>query len=118
SIRNLLDVLRREGDALPALKEHHYEAIKAAYRNNIRLMTTFVPQRFRGDVLLFVAAQGNAKPPDGVWNPYVSGRIEVHRLDCAHEAMMDSGPAANIGTVLAAELDRLEATPRTKRRTT
>jgi nonribosomal peptide synthetase DhbF len=117
SIRTMLDTLRREGDPLLSLKEHHYQAIQDVYRNNVRLMTTFWPQRFRGDLLLFVAAKGEAKPPHDIWRPYVSGRIKVHRIDCVHEAMMDPLPAAKIGGVLAVELGRRRTTPQTRRRT-
>jgi nonribosomal peptide synthetase DhbF len=117
SIRSMLDTLRREGDALPSLKEIHYEAIKNSYKNNVRLMASFLPQRFRGDALLFVAMQGDAKPSHQVWSPYVSGRIEVHRIDCTHEAMMEPMPAAKIGSVLATELDRQPPTPQAQRRT-
>ena len=64
-IMNLLDVLRREG--LSTLKEHHYEAIMDTFKNNTRLMRTFAPQRFRGDMSLFVAMVSEAKPPVDVW---------------------------------------------------
>ena len=118
SIRNMLDVLRREGEALSTLNEHHYEAIKDTYKNNIRLMRTFLPRRFDGDILLLVASESEAKPPHEIWSPYVSGRIKVHWIDCTHEAMMDPLPAAKIGNVLATELDKQRTTPRTQRRTT
>jgi nonribosomal peptide synthetase DhbF len=111
-----LDILRREGDALSMLDEQHYEAIKAIYKNNISLMTTFVPQRFDGDILLFVATEGEAKPPHEIWSPFVSGRIKVHRIDCTHEAMMDPLPAAKIGNRLSTELDKQRTTPRTQGR--
>jgi nonribosomal peptide synthetase DhbF len=117
AIRAMLDTLRREGDALSSLAEHHYQAIDASYRNNIRLMTTFVPQRFRGDMLLFVATQGEAKPPADIWKPHVTGRTRVHGIDCVHEAMMEPRPAKKIGGVLASELDRQRTAPQTKRRT-
>jgi nonribosomal peptide synthetase DhbF len=106
SIHTLLETLRREGDSLLALNEHHYQAIHDVYSNNVRLMTGFLPQRFRGDLLLFVATQGDAKPPHNVWNRYVTGRVKVHRIDCAHETMMEPLPAAKIGSALATELDR------------
>jgi thioesterase domain-containing protein len=108
SIRNMLDILRREGDALSSIKEHHYEIIKQVYRNNIDLMTKFSPRRFRGDILLFAAGGDEAKPSPEVWRPCVSGRIKVHWIDCAHDAMMDPSPAAEIGEVLAGELDSSE----------
>ena len=117
SIRAMLDILRREGDALSTLNEEHYQAIKDAYTNNIRLMTRFSPRRFQGDILLFVATRGETKPPHDVWGPYVSGRIKVHPIDCTHDTMMEPLPAAKIGRVLATELERRGAPP-TPRRTT
>jgi nonribosomal peptide synthetase DhbF len=114
----MLDILRSEGKALSTLKEHHYEVIKNIYKNNIRLMTKFLPQRFDGDILLFVAKEGEPKPPHGIWSPYVGGRIKVRRIDCTHEAMMEPLPAAKIGALLATELGRQRTTLRKSRRTT
>ena len=102
-IRNLLDVLRREG--LSTLKEHHYEAIMDTFKNNTRLVRTFVPQSFHGDMSLFVAIESEARPPIEVWRPYVTGAIRVHPVDCAHDNMMDPEPAAIIGAILAGDLD-------------
>jgi nonribosomal peptide synthetase DhbF len=111
-IRIMLDILRREGHMLSALEEHHYEAIMDGYKNSTRLMKTYLPQRFSGDVLLFVATEGEAKPPSQIWRPYVGGQIKVHRVDCTHETMMDPLPAAKIGRVLATELEKRRTTPR------
>ncbi|HKF09431.1 MAG TPA: alpha/beta fold hydrolase, partial [Xanthobacteraceae bacterium] len=117
-IRNMVDTLRHDEHLLSMLKEHHYEAIMEGYDNSVRLMRRFLPQQFRGDILLFMAAQGEAKPPHDVWAPYVGGKIKVHRIDCTHEAMMDPLPAASIGRVLAAELRRRRTmTLHVKRRT-
>jgi nonribosomal peptide synthetase DhbF len=103
-IRNLLDVLRREG--LSTLKEHQYEAIMDTFKNNTRLVSTFLPQKFRGDVLLFVATDSEIKPPVGAWRAYVGREIRVHPIGCAHDNMMDPIPAAKIGAVLAKELEQ------------
>jgi nonribosomal peptide synthetase DhbF len=103
-IRNLLDVLRREG--LSTLKEHHYEAIMDTFKNNTRLTRTFLPQRFHGNLSLFVAMESEPKPPIESWRPYVSGEIKVHPVDCAHDNMMDPLPAAKIGTLLTDELGK------------
>ena len=101
-IMNLLDVLRREG--LSTLKEHHYEAIMDTFKNNTRLMSSFSPQRFRGGMSLFVATVSEAKPPINAWRRHVTGEIKVLPVDCAHDNMMDPGPAERIGSVIAAEL--------------
>jgi len=98
--------LRREG--LSTLREHHYEAIMDTFKNNTRLVRTFVPQRFKGDILLFVATESEVTPPVESWRPYVGREIRVHPIDCAHDNMMDPIPAAKIGAVLARELEYQE----------
>jgi nonribosomal peptide synthetase DhbF len=117
-IMNLLDVLRREG--LTTLKEHHYEAIMDTFKNNTRLMRTFMPGRFNGDLLLFAATENQSKPPVDNWRAYIGGQIKIHPIDCAHDNMMDPIPAAKIGKVLASELEREPATSQTpsQRKTT
>jgi thioesterase domain-containing protein len=110
-IMNLLDVLRREG--LSTLKEHHYEAIMDTFKNNTRLMRTFSPQRFRGDISLFVAVETEAKPPIESWRSYVGGEIKIYPIDCAHDNMMDPIPAAKIGDTLASELGEQPAPAQT-----
>jgi thioesterase domain-containing protein len=103
-----LDPLRHEGQILSTLENHHYETIKNAFNDSGRLMKTFLPQQFHGDVLLFVATDDETKPAPESWRPYVSGQIKVFRIGCTHVKMMtDPVSATKIGTVLATELDRL-----------
>jgi amino acid adenylation domain-containing protein len=104
-LREMLETLRREGH-ISVLEEQDHEAIADAYKHNTRIMRTFLPGRYRGDVLLFVAKEGEAKPPIESWLPYVDGQIKVHGIDCTHDTMMDPLPAAKIGKVLTAELDK------------
>jgi thioesterase domain-containing protein len=68
--------------------------------------------------LLFTATQGEAPPPPDTWKPYVSGKIEVHEVDCEHVYMMRQIPLSKIGLVLASELDRVSwaSNQRTKQR--
>jgi enterobactin synthetase component F len=103
-VGNTLETLRRDGNTL---EEHRYLAIRQA----LSTMKAFVPQRFGGDILLFVATQDRTDQPIAAWRPYVDGRIDVHRIDCTHETMMDPLPVAKIGGVLAAELDRRQIRP-------
>jgi thioesterase domain-containing protein len=105
-VRNMLGNLRCEGYIQFALEEQHFDAIMGVFTNNIGLMAKFVPQRFHGDVSIFVAANDGAKPPIETWESFVDGEIKVHWIDCTHETMMDPLPAAKIGSVLASELDQ------------
>ena len=118
SVSRALDILRREGDLLSTLGEHQVTAIIEVFKNNGRLAGNFTPQRFDGDVLLFTATQGEAPPPPDTWKPYVSGKIEVHEVDCEHVYMMRQIPLSKIGLVLASELDRVSwaSNQRTKQR--
>src|SRR5439155_1133816 len=100
-----LDILRREGDLLSMLEEHQVTAIIEVFKANGRLARNFHPQRFDGDVLLLPALRGEAPPPADSWAPYVSGRIEIHEVDCEHIDMMRPGPLAAIGPIVARALD-------------
>jgi nonribosomal peptide synthetase DhbF len=106
SVSGALDILRREGDLLSTLEEHQVTAIIEVFKMNGRLARHFRPQRFDGDVLLLPATQGEAPPPADTWKPYVSGKIEVHEMDCEHIHMMRPGPLAKVGPVIAGALDR------------
>ena len=95
---------------LSPLAGQDYEAVKNACENNTRIISTFSPERFEGDVLLFVAANRHAEPPIGSWKPYIDGRIRVHEIDCTHDSIMDALPTEKIGKVLAIELDKQQTT--------
>jgi thioesterase domain-containing protein len=103
-LRQTLETLRRDGFLHAALEERDHEAIIEAFAHNARIMRTFVPRRYYGDALLFVAAAGDANPPIDSWKPYIDGLVKVYPIDCSHDQMLDPVPAQMIGKVLAAEL--------------
>ncbi|MFZ1883112.1 MAG: thioesterase domain-containing protein, partial [Rhodoplanes sp.] len=103
-LRETLETLHRDGFLRAALKERDHRAIMDAFEHNARIMRAFVPRRFNGDVLLFVASAGEIRPPIDSWKPYVNGLIQVYPIDCTHDQMMDPLAAKEIGRVLAAEL--------------
>jgi thioesterase domain-containing protein len=78
------------------------------HKNNIRLAASFVPERFNGDLLIFVATQDKSEPPTDAWRPYVRGQIRVHHVASRHEGMTQPGPLAETGWILAAELAKLD----------
>jgi thioesterase domain-containing protein len=102
-LRDTLEMLRRDGLLRAAFDESDHQAIMDTFEHNARIMRTFVPQIFHGDVLLFVASRGEAKPVDS-WKAYVDGLIRIHPIDCTHDEMMDPLPAEQISRVLAAEI--------------
>ena len=104
-VSSALDILRQEGDILANLEEHQVAAIIQVMKQNSRLAKAFLPRRFRGDVLLFAATQGDSRPEPHKWRPYVGGKIAVHEVDCEHVHMMRPIPLAQIGRVLANAFD-------------
>jgi thioesterase domain-containing protein len=104
-VSSALDILRQEGDILANLEEHQVAAIIQVMKQNSRLAKAFLPRRYRGDVLLFAATQGDSRPEPHKWRPYVSGKITVHEVDCEHVHMMRPTPLAQIGRVLANAFD-------------
>jgi thioesterase domain-containing protein/acyl carrier protein len=105
-LRERLESLLHEGYIHSALAEKDYQTVADAFKNNVRIMKTYLPKRFSGDILLFVAMDAEAKPPIASWRPYVDGQIQVCQVDCTHDSMLDALPAARIGKALATELDR------------
>jgi nonribosomal peptide synthetase DhbF len=109
-LSSALNILRQEGDILSNLEEHQVAAIIQVMKQNSRLARNFRPQRFSGDVLLFAATQGGPPPEMEKWNPYVSGKIAVHEVDCEHVHMMRPIPLAQIGRVLASAFEKQSLT--------
>jgi amino acid adenylation domain-containing protein len=99
-----LKILGQQGDILATLTEDEIGAIVQVMKRNSRLAGKFVPQRFRGDMLLFAAIRGGVPPSAESWAPYVSGRVVRHDIDCEHVDMMRPVPLAKIGLVLATAL--------------
>jgi thioesterase domain-containing protein len=110
-LRSMLSTLQNEGYIRSILDEDHYDAIMDSFENSTRLMRKFSPRRYRGDMLLFVAIEGETKPPVETWRPYVDGEIKVHRIDCTHEAMMEPRSVAKIGKVLTREFEAQRTRP-------
>ena len=104
-VASALDLLRKGGDILSNLEAHQITAIIQVLKQNVRLASNFVPQRFDGDILLFAATQDDTPRPDS-WKPYITGKVVVREVDCEHAHMMRSSPLTKIGLALARELDK------------
>jgi amino acid adenylation domain-containing protein len=107
-LSDIKELLRRKGDVLSNLEDRHLNAVLKIHKNNIRLAASFVPERFNGDLLIFVATQNKSEPPTDAWRPYVRGQIRVHHVASRHEGMTQPGPLAETGWILAAELAKLD----------
>jgi amino acid adenylation domain-containing protein len=63
---------------------------------------------FDGRMVFFAAGRGRAEPTTAdVWQPYVTGDVEFHEIDCVHGEMTQPAPLAAIGGVLGRHLDGL-----------
>jgi hypothetical protein len=79
------------------------------YKNTERLGSTFMLRQFNGDLLLFTATQRESPPPTERWRPHVCGHIDIHPIACRHGQMTQPGPIAEVGRVLATELEKRRA---------
>ncbi|MFD4529430.1 amino acid adenylation domain-containing protein [Streptomyces sp. NPDC058470] len=100
-------LLHDRGGPLAELLADRVETVVDSYRSGIELRSRYAPRALRGDLLLFVAGDGDADAADGKarrWLPYVRGEIEVHTVDCRHEDMLRHGPLTVIGAAITAHL--------------
>src|SRR5262249_29264594 len=86
--RGLLARLHCEEFLRSPLEESDYQAIARVYRNNADLVRRHLPKRFTGNLLIFVATQGDAKPPPSSWAPYIDGNIQAYRIECTHDTIL------------------------------
>ncbi|MFD4397703.1 amino acid adenylation domain-containing protein [Kitasatospora sp. NPDC058478] len=91
----LAAVLGEAAAELPGMFERHR-----------KLMAEHVPGRYRGDAVFFGATLDKPAdwPYERSWRPYLDGRIEPHRLACAHGELTRPEPLARIASVLAEKL--------------
>ncbi|WP_329088600.1 amino acid adenylation domain-containing protein [Actinomadura citrea] len=108
----IMAVLAERDDALATLGEEDLVNVYRNYENGLRQAEEYRPGRYRGDVVFFTALRGRTEDsPTGRsnWGPLVDGGIEDYPLDVDHHLLMEPGPAAEMGAVLAARLDKLHA---------
>lgn len=92
----------------PQFMQHAF----AVMLNNMQLARRHVPGRVNQNLLYFHAAHSDLQDILGhgpsAWRSFMSGRIEVHELDCDHEEVLSAAPAAVIGSVLTDALSVLD----------
>ncbi|GAA3655644.1 hypothetical protein GCM10022420_035610 [Streptomyces iranensis] len=83
--------------------------IQRVNANNNRLLQHHTPGVFRGELLLFVAAEGRPASapaqlaPDS-WASYVDGHVESVRIASDHDGMLTGEPVETIGRLISAQL--------------
>ncbi|MFH9425587.1 amino acid adenylation domain-containing protein [Streptomyces sp. NPDC017529] len=83
-----------------------------------RYTADHTPPRYRGDLLLFIAAEeerAERPGPDAAasWQPYVQGSVEAYEVPARHHELLQGAPLAYIGRVLAEKLREDAGTPGT-----
>jgi amino acid adenylation domain-containing protein len=93
--------LLRDQELIPSyVTDQHVMSLFEATRQHIRLMPTFVPGQFSGDLLYFTAARAHADwQPHLQWLPHISGQIQNHDIDCGHADMCSTQSLASIGSI-------------------
>ncbi|KAG0198601.1 hypothetical protein BGX31_004546, partial [Mortierella sp. GBA43] len=78
-----------------------------------RLCKNHSTPMYCGDVVLFRAMiQQDPRVPllaASDWEPFVQGEIKVHDIHCKHDDMRESGPIAEIGSILDLRLGEIHA---------
>jgi amino acid adenylation domain-containing protein len=99
--------------ALADLDEARLDRLVRAWRNNNELSARFVPDRYTGTLVQFLAADTAANDPEAAdsWLPYVDGDVRVHLVDCAHADMTAPEPLVWIGETLTRTLRGLVQQP-------
>nr|ADK54821.1 non-ribosomal peptide synthase [uncultured soil bacterium] len=83
--------------------------IRKVNDNNLQLLKNFTPGLFRGDLLLFVAAEGRpdhspaVEAPDS-WAPYIDGAIDSIQIRSDHDGMLTAKPVTEIGRLVSERL--------------
>jgi enterobactin synthetase component F len=87
--------------------------LAAVIFNNLKLARQYVPRKVNLDLLYFHAVETMGDVDDvldrspSAWRPFVGRGFQVHELACHHEAVLDPGPASQIGNVLQQRLSIL-----------
>ncbi|MFF0141861.1 amino acid adenylation domain-containing protein [Streptomyces sp. NPDC005227] len=105
TMTGIVAALRRNRSLFTELAEQHLADIAAIYRNNHRIMTEHVPGEFDGDVHFYEADHGRPAdaPAATVWNPHISGRLDVTRIACSHAEMARPDSLAEIWQGIAVD---------------
>ncbi|ADG80271.1 Amino acid adenylation domain protein OS=Tsukamurella paurometabola (strain ATCC 8368 / DSM/ CCUG 35730 / CIP 100753 / JCM 10117 / KCTC 9821 / NBRC 16120/ NCIMB 702349 / NCTC 13040) OX=521096 GN=Tpau_3693 PE=4 SV=1 [Tsukamurella paurometabola] len=105
----VIDVLRSEGSALAGITEVTPNAMIDNFANAVTLEAEPYQATVDGDLLFFTAARNPATSATyPLWEPYFTGTIVNHDVDCEHKDMTQPGPITEIGRALNSALLRAE----------
>lgn len=99
-----IDILKSDGSALASLDESVIMNLKETFANSVRLLGSFVPGRFGGDLLFFrstVIPEWFDPIAPETWLSHIDGRIVQHDIACRHKDLCQPEPLSQIGRLLA-----------------
>ncbi|MGF7045583.1 nonribosomal peptide synthetase DhbF [Paenibacillus sp. DS2015] len=111
-MNSAIEILRSDGSALASLEEPTILNLKETYVNSVRILGSYVPKRYHGDLLFFrstVIPDWFAPIAPETWNPYIDGQVEQYDIDCRHKDLCQPEPLAEIGRVLVAKLNGMKS---------
>ncbi|MFJ3829410.1 amino acid adenylation domain-containing protein [Streptomyces sp. NPDC090046] len=105
---DLYETLLRDGNPLARMgRERIHRVVDLMGRHQI-LNTRYRPGEYAGTVDLFLAERspwGEVTDKDVLWKEHMTGSVRVHRIDCAHDDMLNPEPLRAIGPALRDSLD-------------
>ncbi|GAA2398793.1 hypothetical protein GCM10010420_26300 [Streptomyces glaucosporus] len=108
---DVLDALRRDDSPLARMGEQRMIRMVNLMIHHQSLNTRYRPGDFDGTMHLFLAEDSQwgdtGADKERLWEPYFGGTLRVHRIATTHDDILNPGPLARIGPIVAAELDRL-----------
>ncbi|MEW1775128.1 amino acid adenylation domain-containing protein [Streptomyces sp. NPDC086777] len=102
-----LEIVKNDTGALASLTEPQIVALLKTMAHNRKIVRAYEPTWFDGDVLFFLATRNRVEdaPTAEVWREHVGGALVSHPIDATHIAMADPEPLAEIGRIVARDLE-------------
>nr|AGS49260.1 long-chain-fatty-acid--CoA ligase [uncultured bacterium esnapd1.2] len=104
------DFLRATDASLGHLDAHDILALKDVYVNNVRIMRSFQPRFFDGNILFVSAAKMSAQDRETrlnvhFWKPFIGGSVDIAEVESTHgDLMTDPRHVASVGRILDSRL--------------
>jgi enterobactin synthetase component F len=113
SVSEMAAALREEevrGGLLADFDEQHLRALIEVYKNSATLESDSPIGRFEGNLVYFQATQDRSpdSPEVNAWEFLIGGAIDTYEISCSHQDMVQPGPIAHIGLILAKHLHSLD----------
>lgn len=109
---DVYETLRRDGSPLARMgRERLGRVVDLMGRHQI-LNSRYEPGEYGGPVELFLAEHspwGEVTDKDVLWKEFMTGSVRIHRIDCAHDDMLNPEPLTAIGPALRTALDTWKA---------